>query len=181
MHKFLIGTFSGILLQPSALAAQPPASPSTAAAGVAKAVNLAPTPAEIAVQAVQQYGVDALSFSDKEFILGLRDASPANHAAADKVWKALLALERNGKARLEIPVMVIAVDGNDLEAAISDDSQAAKTADLHVKLIKAADPVPAAGSLIRVIGVLRSYQPKPFLFFMEQGEIATEAAPAAVH
>lgn len=147
-------------------------------AGFAQGIKPAPTPADLAVQAVQQNDPASLSFSDREFILGFRDASPANRQAADKVWKSLLALQKGGKARLEIPVMVIAVNGSSLDAAISDDNQTAKKSDLHVKLLKAADPAPAPGSLIKVIGVLRSYQPKPFLFIMDQGEVATEPTPA---
>lgn len=137
-----------------------------------------PTPADLAVQAVQQYDPASLSFSDREFILGFRDASPANRAAAEKVWKSILAMEKNGKARLKIPAMVITANADSLDVAVSDDSQTAKKADLRVKLAKPVDPRPAAGSMIYVIGVLRAYEPKPFMFFMDHGEIATDAVPA---
>lgn len=147
-------------------------------ADFAKTIKPAPTPADLAVQAVQQNDPASLSFGDREFILGFRDATPANHAAADKVWKSILALEKNGKARLKIPVMVIAANGGSLDAAISDENQTGKKADLRVKLAKPADSLPAAGSMIYVIGVLRSYEPKPFMFFMDRGEIAAEAVPA---
>jgi len=153
-------------------AAEPPA----ASMRAAPTIKHAPTPADLAVQAVEQYDPASLSFSDWEFILGFRDASPANRKAADKVWKAILAMEKNGKAKLKIPVMVIAADGGSLDAAISDDNRTANKADLRVKLAKPAESLPAAGSTIYVIGVLRSYEPKPFMFFMDQGETVPAAA-----
>jgi len=140
----------------------------------------APTPADLAVQAVEQYGPDALSFSDKEFVLSMRDASPANKQAADKIWKSILAMEKGGKARLKIPVMVIAAGAGSLDAAISDDNQQAKRADLHVKLSKPAGMALKPGTQIYVIGVLSSYRIKPVVFIMDKGEVsAAEAPPAA--
>jgi hypothetical protein len=145
-------------------------------AGFAAGIKPAPTPAELAVEAVRQNDPATLSFGDREFILGFHDASPANRAAADKVWGAILAMEKGGKAKLKIPVLVIAMAGDSLDVAVSEDNQSAKKADLRVKLTKPADPAPAPGSTIYVIGVLRSYRPKPFMFFMDQGEIAPLAA-----
>lgn len=145
-------------------------------ADFAAGVKAAPTPAELAVQAVQQNDPAELSFSDYEYVLSYRDASPANKQAADKVWQAILAKQKNGKARLSMSVMVLAVSRDSLDAAITDDNQQAKKTDLHVKLAKPLSPPPAPGSLVQVVGVLTGYRPAPFAFQMEQGELAAPAA-----
>ena len=86
-------------------------------------------------------------------------------------------MEKNGAARLKMPVLVIAATADSIDAAISDDNQSAKQADLHVKLSKPMNPPAAVGSSIDVIGVITSYRPKPFMFFMDKGEVAP--APSA--
>jgi hypothetical protein len=135
------------------------------------AVKPAPTPAELAVMAVAQYGADDLSFSDWEFILSMRDASPANADAAAKVWVAIQAKQAGGK-RLQIPVLVISVQPGGLDVAIAEDNQKSGVADMHVILDGPAQPPPKAGAMIQVVGVISAYSIKPVRFTMEHGSIA---------
>lgn len=134
-------------------------------------VTKAPTPADLAVQAVQQNDPASFSFSDREFILSYRDASPANKEAADKVWQAILNLEKNGQAKLKIPVKVIAASKNALQAAVSEDNQAANKADLNASMEKPLAHLPAVGSNVSIVGVITSYTPQPFSFTMNKAEI----------
>ena len=96
----------------------------------ASSITRAPTPAEIAVKAVQDNDPGSFSFEDMEFILGLRDASPANKEAAERVWRALQ--ERGAGARFKLRVKVIASTPATIEAAITDDNQKSDKADLHI-------------------------------------------------
>jgi hypothetical protein len=134
------------------------------------AVAPAPSPAAVAVQAVHDAPVSALSFSDWEFILAQRDASPANKAAADKVWAHIGALQSRG-LKLKFAVKVIAVGPNGLTGAITDDNQQAGDADLNVKLSAPPAKAPEVGSTVSVTGVLTGYTPAPFVFTMEHAEI----------
>jgi hypothetical protein len=59
------------------------------ATGFAASIKAAPTPADLAVIAVRDNDPADLSFSDYEYVLSYRDASPANKEAADKVWAAI--------------------------------------------------------------------------------------------
>lgn len=136
-------------------------------------VKPAPTPADLAVMAVEQNAPQDLSFSDKEFILSYRDASPANKDAADKVWASIQTMQKNGAARLEIPVKIISATQDTIDAAMSEDNQAAHKADIHVIMEKPMLNPPAADSDTKIIGVLTSYTPRPFMFTMEHGELST--------
>ena len=49
-------------------------------------IPLAPTPCDLAAQAVQQNDPATLSFSDWELVLACRDKTPANKTAAEQVW-----------------------------------------------------------------------------------------------
>jgi hypothetical protein len=135
-------------------------------------VQAPPSPADLAVIAVRDNDPADLSFSDYEYVLGYRDASPANKAAADKVWAAIQAKERNGAAKLQIPVTVIKADAAFLDVAITEDNIASHTADMHVVLLKPVAALPAAGATIQVVGTIADYTPKPFLFLMKNAEIA---------
>ena len=136
------------------------------------AVKAAPTPADLAVQAVQDNKPEDLSFSDKEFILGYHDVSPANADAADKVWASIQTMQKNGAARLEIPMKVISANADSIDGAISDDNQAANKADIHVIMEKPMPNPPSAKAEIKVIGLITSYTPQPFMFTMEHGELS---------
>jgi tetratricopeptide (TPR) repeat protein len=142
-------------------------------------IPLAPTPCDLAAQAVQQNDPGALSFSDWELVLSCRDKTPANKDAAEKVWAAIQAKEKNGEARLRIPVKVIAVtDPSTLEVALSDDNQAANKADMRVTMDKPMTKPPAPGAATDIIGVISEYTPDPFMFTMTKGELPA-AKPAA--
>lgn len=140
--------------------------------GFAASIKKKPTPAELACQAVAENNPAELSFSDMEFILQQRDAAPCNLEAANKVWAAIQDKEKQGQARLQIPVMVISATKDALEVAVTEDNQAAKTADLKVSLEKPLLKLPASGTMINVIGVITKYELNPFFFTMAQGKIA---------
>lgn len=154
-------------------------------ADFAASIKPAPTPCELAVQAVQQNDPASLSFGDKEFILSKANCppeqrgTPENKAAADKVWQSIQDMEKGGEARLKIPeVQVIAADKDTIDAAITDENKAAKKADVHVIMEKPMLHPPAAGTTTDIIGVLTKYTPDPFMFTMEHGELPAPKAPA---
>jgi hypothetical protein len=141
-------------------------------AGFAAPIKKKPTPAELACQAVSENNPAEFSFSDMEFILQLRDAAPCNLEAANKVWAAIQDKEKQGQARLQIPVMVISATKEALEVAVTEDNQQAKKADLKVSMEKPLLKVPASGTMINVIGVITKYELDPFFFIMEQAKTA---------
>ena len=143
-------------------------------------IPLAPTPCDLAAQAVQQNDPSQLSFSDYELVLSCRDKTPANKEAADKVWAFIQAKEKNGEAKLKMPgVKVIAApDASTLEVALSEDNQTANKADMRVTMDKPMTKPPAVGSSVDVIGVISEYTPDPFMFTMIKGELPA-AKPAA--
>ena len=142
-------------------------------------IPLAPTPCDLAAQAVQQNDPGTLSFSDWELVLSCRDKKPANKDAAEKVWSAIQAKEKNGEARLKIPVKVIAApDTSTLEVAVSEDNQAANKTDMKVTMEKPMTKPPAVGSTVDIIGVISEYTPDPFMFTMTKGELPAAKAPA---
>ncbi len=143
-------------------------------------VKPAPTGAEIAVKALQDNAPGDLSFGDWEYVLSFRDASPANKEAADKVMQSILEKEKQGAARLKIPVKVISATSGSIQAAMTDDNQKANKADIQISMAKPMLHPPAAGAMIDVLGVITDYVPSPFVFIMKEGELAkpTSASPA---
>jgi tetratricopeptide (TPR) repeat protein len=146
-------------------------------------IPLAPTPCDLAAQAAQQNTVDQLSASDWELVLSCRDKTPANKTAAEQLWSQIQAKEKNGEAKLKIPVKVIAVpDASSLEVALSEDNQTANKTDMKVAMEKPMTKPPAPGATIDVIGVISEYTPDPFMFTMTKGELPvakpTPKAPA---
>src|SRR5262249_44016469 len=135
-------------------------------------IPLAPTPCDLAAQAVQQNGADGLSFSDWELVLSCRDKTPANKTAAEQVWQAIQAKEKGGEAKLKIPTKVIAApDANTLELAVSEDNQTANKADMRVTMEKPMTKAPDPGTNVDIIGVISEYTPDPFMFTMTKGEL----------
>jgi hypothetical protein len=135
-------------------------------------IKLAPTPCDLAAQAVQQNGADQLSFSDWEMVLSCRDKSPANKTAADQVWQTIQAKEKNGEAKLKIPVKVVAVtDPSNMQVAVSEDNQKENKADMTVEMEKPMTKPPAPGATTDIIGVISQYTPDPFMFTMTKGEL----------
>ena len=137
-------------------------------------VKAAPSPAEIAVQAVRDNDPSSLTVTDWEFILAYRDASPANHDAADKVWAAIMAAQDGGSSKLKLPVKILSVSRGGLEAAITDDNQKAGRADLHVILAEPLANPPAPGAIVKVVGLISAYSPQPFAFTMQNAEVAPD-------
>ena len=146
-------------------------------ANLAQMITPKPTPCDLAVQAVQQNDVTQLSFGDKEFILQQKGCSPAGTEAADKVWQSIQDLQKNGQAKLKIPVKVISATADTIEAAITEDNQTANKPDLHVMMEKPMTKPPAAGTMTDVIGIITNYTPNPFMFTMEKGELPAAKKP----
>ncbi|MGH9570524.1 MAG: hypothetical protein ACRD4F_12835 [Candidatus Angelobacter sp.] len=145
----------------------------------AASIKPAPTLCDLAANAVQQNGADNLSFGDRETILGCRDKSPANKTAADAVWQSLQTLQKNGEAKVKIPVKVIAVpDKNTLEVAVSEDNQTANKTDMRVEMEKPMTKPPAVGATTDIIGVISDYTPEPFMFTMTKGDLPAAKPPA---
>ena len=142
-------------------------------------IPLAPTACDLASQAVQQNDPATLSFSDYELVLSCRDKTPANKDAAEKVWAFIQAKEKNGEVKMRMNgVKVIAATNDTMDAALTEDNQAANKADLHVVFEKPVAKPPAPGAMTDIIGVIKDYTPDPFMFAMEKGEFPA-AKPAA--
>ena len=138
----------------------------------AKKVKAAPSPAEIAAQTVREVDPASMSFSDWEFILSHRDASPANKEAAAKVWNAIQALQKNGAARLKIPVKIVTSTKDTIQAAIAEENQKDNKIDLLAVLKTPLASPPPPGTPSEVIGVIVDYQTSPFMFVMRDSELA---------
>jgi tetratricopeptide (TPR) repeat protein len=148
-------------------------------ANFAKSIPRALTPAEAAIVVVEENDPVSLSFTDWALVLRHRDATPANKAAADKVWKAIVDEQQGGGTRLKLPAKVIAATPDAIEAAITDEAQAANVADLHITMAHPLAPLPAVGASISIVGTLSDYRLKPFQFFMTKAELAPESLPVA--
>jgi tetratricopeptide (TPR) repeat protein len=145
-------------------------------AGYVAGISLAPTPCDLAAQAVQENGPNELSFSDWELVLSCRDKTPANKTAAEQVWQAIQRKQKFGEARLRIPVKVVAVPGPGmLEVAVAEDNQSANKTDMKVTLEKPLAKPPAPGTDIAVIGVISEYTADPFMFMLTKATVAVEA------
>jgi tetratricopeptide (TPR) repeat protein len=148
--------------------------------GFVKSIPRALTPAELALQLVEDHDPGSLSFADWALILRLRDKTPANRAAAEKLWTAIVDKQsQGGGTRLKIPVKVIAATPDSLEAAITEEAQAGNVADLHVVMARPLAPLPAVGAKIAIVGTLSDYRPQPFMFTMTRAELAPESLPVA--
>jgi tetratricopeptide (TPR) repeat protein len=147
--------------------------------GFVKSIPRALTPAELAIQLVEDNDPGALSFVDWALILRHRDSTPANRAVAEKTWKAIVDKQQGGGTRIKIPVKVISATPDVIEAAITDEAQAGNVADLHIAMARPLAPLPAPGSKIAIVGTLSDYKPQPFMFMMTRGELAPESLPVA--
>jgi tetratricopeptide (TPR) repeat protein len=147
--------------------------------GFVKSIPRALTPAELAVQLVEDNEPGSLSFADWALILRHRDSTPANQAAADTTWKAIVDKQEGGGTRIKIPVKVISATPDVIEAAITDEAQAGNVADLHIAMARPLAPLPAPGSKIAIVGTLSDYRTHPFMFVMARAELAPESMPVA--
>jgi len=148
-------------------------------ANFVKSIPRALTPPEAAVVVVEENDPASLSFADWALVLRHRDATSANKAAADKVWKAITDKQQGGSTRLKIPVKVIAATPDVIDAAITDEAQASNIADLHIAMARPLAPLPAVGATIAIVGTLSDYRPQPFRFLMTRAELAEESLPVA--
>lgn len=151
----------------------------TPPANFVKSIPRSLTPADAAIVVVEENDPGSLSFADLALVLRHRDVSPANKRAAEKVWKAITDKQQGGSKRLKIPVTVLSATPDVIEAAITDEAQAAKTADLHVAMARPLAPLPAIGARIVLIGTVSDYRPQPFQFTMTGAELAEESMPVA--
>ena len=138
------------------------------------AIKRGATPAELAVQAVKDNDVSALTVPDWEFILALREASDANRVAADRVWAGIMAEQDGGKSKLKLPVKVLSSSRTAFEGAITPENQQAGHADLHVIFTAPVDTAPAPGSTVQVTGLITTYAARPFAFTMRQAEVSAQ-------
>jgi len=136
----------------------------------AKGITAGAESAALAVQTVKECEPASLSLADVEFVLGFRESAPANKAAADKVWLALLAKQKT--AKLKLAARVVSAAPASLEVAVTDDNQQSNTADLRLAMAKPLAHPPEVGATVEITGVLADYKLKPFLFVMKDGEIA---------
>ena len=149
-------------------------------ANFSASIKLAPTPCDLAVDAVKQNDPDQLSYSDREFILAHANCSAANKEAADKVWQAIVKKEKNSEGaevKLKLTMQVISATKESVQGALSDDNKEAKKADITVRLEKPVLRPPVAGTTVDVVGVLTSYTPEPFMFTMEKGDLPGAKTP----
>jgi len=151
----------------------------TPPANFVKGIPRALTPPEAAIVVVEENDPASLSFADWALVLRHRDTTPANKAAADKVWQAITDKQQGGGRRLKVPVKVIAATPDVIEAAITEEAQAANVSDLHIAMAHPLAPLPAIGSKIAIIGVLSDYRPQPFQFVITRAELAEESMPVA--
>src|SRR5215467_12582901 len=146
-------------------------------ADMAELIPPAPTPCSLAVQAVRDNDPNQLSISDWEFVLSRADCSPDNQDAADKVWQAILKIQKTpggDEARIRLPgVLVISATEDTVQLAITEENQCGTKTDLVVTLAIPAGHPPAPGITVDVEGVFTRYQPEPFHFIMEQGTLKT--------
>ena len=182
-YKNYTGSYDGWdqLVAGAASQATPPP-PAT----LATLIKPKPGPCEIAVDTVKKYDPSALSFSDREFILSHANCSPANKEAADRVWQDILSKQKNGDMEVKLKlqaVLVISATKTTLQAALTEDNQHAKKADITVNLEKPVLHPPAPGSTVDIVGVLSSYTAEPFMFVMQKGDLpgAKPAPKRTVH
>ena len=109
--------------------------------------------------------------TDWAFILAQRDASPANKAAADKLWKEIVAFQARG-AQLEAADQGAGGLARRSGRAILAANQQAGVPDLHLRFADAAQTPPKVGSMISVVGVMTDYSTSPFAFTMDKAAIA---------
>ncbi|MEK6620208.1 MAG: hypothetical protein AABZ26_04450, partial [Chloroflexota bacterium] len=145
----------------------------------AKSIPRMLTPPEAALVMVEENDPAALSFANWALVLRHRDATPANKAAAQKVWQAIGVKQQGGGARLKIPVKVISATPDRIEAAITDESRTGNVVDLVVTMARPLAPLPAVGASISIVGMLSDYRAQPFTFLMTRGELAPESLPVA--
>jgi len=146
-------------------------------ASFAASVTPAPTPESIVADLIKTTpDLATLALSDKEYVL--QNGQPAD---ADKVFDTV-----KGKS-VEIPGgIVVAATADQLQVAVSDDSQQAQppVADFTFNMKTPLTKIPAVGDKVTLDGTYASYTQKPLMITMSDGEIVLPKkapAKAAVH
>lgn len=143
-----------------------------------KSIPRAMTPPEQALQLLEDNDPASLSFAEWALVLRHRDNSPANKAAAEKVWKAINDKQQGG-GRLKVPLKVLTATPDRIDAAITEEAQTGNVVELEIVMARPLSPLPAVGAKISMLGVLSEYRPQPFLFRLTRGELAPESMPVA--
>jgi hypothetical protein len=114
----------------------------------AATIKPAPSPADIVAQVIASTpDLATLAVSDKEFIL--QNGKPADAA---KVWDTV-----KGKS-VQLPdVTVVAATDTSIQASVSDDAVASKTADFTFNMKEPLKTVPAPGTKVTLSGTYASY------------------------
>lgn len=114
----------------------------------AATIKPAPSPADIVAQVISTTpDLATLAVSDKEFIL--QNGKPEDAA---KVWDTI-----KGKS-VQLPdVTVVAATDSSIQAAVSDDAVASKTADFTFTMKEPLKTVPAPGTKVTLSGTYASY------------------------
>ena len=114
----------------------------------ASTIKPAPSPADIVAQVIANTpDLATLAVSDKEFIL--QNGKPEDAA---KVWDTI-----KGKS-VQLPdVTVVAATDTSIQASVSDDAVASKTADFTFNMKEPLKTVPAPGTKITLSGTYASY------------------------
>lgn len=133
----------------------------------AATIKPAPSPADIVAQVIASTpDLGTLAVSDKEFIL--QNGKPEDAA---KVWDTI-----KGKS-VQLPdVTVVAATDSSIQASVSDDAVASKTADFTFNMKEPLKTVPAPGTKITLSGTYASYTVGGVA---PAGEAAATPAPAA--
>ncbi|MEO8737558.1 MAG: hypothetical protein ABI380_13585 [Edaphobacter sp.] len=115
---------------------------------LASTIKPAPSPADIVAQVIASTpDLAALAVSDKEFIL--QNGKPDDAA---KVWDTI-----KGKS-VQLPdVTVVSATDSAIQASVSDDAVASKTADFTFNLKEPLKTVPAPGTKVTLSGTYASY------------------------
>ena len=141
-------------------------------AGFVKSIPHALTPPEGALQVVDEHDPASLSFADWALVLSHRDATPANKAAADKVWKVITDKQQGGGTRLKIPVKVIKATPDIIEAAITDAAQSANSVDLHITMARPLELQPNILSSVTIGFVVDEHLRRTVRFWDDTASIA---------
>lgn len=117
-------------------------------ANLSTTIKPAPSPADIVAQVISSTpDLGTLAVSDKEFIL--QNGKPEDAA---KVWDTI-----KGKS-VQLPdVTVVAATDSSIQASVSDDAVASKTADFTFNMKEPLKTIPTPGTKITLSGTYASY------------------------
>ena len=140
-------------------------------AGFLATIKPAPKPEDIVSNLISTTpDLATLALSDKEFVLTY--GQPAD---ADKVFDTV-----KGKS-VEIPgAIVVAATADQLQVAVSDDSQQAQpkpTADFTFNMKEPLKTVPNVGDKVTLDGTYASYTQKPLMITMSDGSVVLPKKP----